>query len=205
MSLAVDIVQACATTAAVVVALGASVRAQKVAQDAISADGRHEVAMRIAGWLEESEAHILAVHTPENWRVPPGVRYGPDTGIKEGDIVAPSQARVGPAIHAQVREFGSIRGMTRLAFGPTHEVTRRLDEVIEAIGHVVDRGVIYAREDGPTPSEYVDNTFRPLVQDLFETLAEACGLRERGELIRRSDASADDHRPQPIVRSRDAV
>lgn len=37
---------------------------------------------------------------------------------------------------------------------PKHEVTALVAEVVAAIQHVADRGVIYAEEDRPAPHEY---------------------------------------------------
>ncbi len=57
-----------------------------------------------------------------------------------------------------------------------------VDEVIEAIQHVADRGVISNPDEREAPREYVDQTFLPLSADLFEALAEATELRTGNEL-----------------------
>jgi len=133
---------------------------------------------------------ILAWHDPDNWRIPEGVKFGPETGIEPGDTLPPSQGRMGPAVELAIKQFDSVRGLARLAFGPAHEVTALVAEVIDAIQHVADRGVVYAEEDGPTPRDYVDRTFLPLSADLFEALAEACELRDPRERAPRSGVRA---------------
>jgi hypothetical protein len=102
---------------------------------------------------------------------------------------------MGPAVETTIGKFDAIRGLARLAFGPHHEVTGLVREVIDAIQHVANRGVIYSPTDGPTPREYVDKTFLPLSGDLFEALAEACELRTPGEGMPRSRVRASDNRP----------
>jgi hypothetical protein len=102
---------------------------------------------------------------------------------------------MGPSIEAAIRQFEPVRGLARLAFGPRHEVARLVGEVIEAIQHIADRGAIYAEEQGATPREYVDRTFRPLAADLFEALAEACELRDPEERVPRSGVRARDRKP----------
>jgi hypothetical protein len=47
----------------------------------------------------------------------------------------------------------------------------------------------------PSPRDYVDKTFLPLSSDLFEALAEACGLRDRDRVSRRSGVRASDNLP----------
>lgn len=195
MSLAVDIVAAAATTGAVVVALWTSQRSQRLERRALQVEGRRQAALDIARWLQRAETGVLAWHDPTNWRVPEGVEFGPETGIKPGDVLPPSQGRMGPAVEATIREFDPVRGLARLAFGPRHEVTTLVAEVSDAVQHVADRGVIYAEEQGTTPQQYVDWTFRPLAADLFEALAEACELRDRKERVPRSGVKATDHKP----------
>jgi hypothetical protein len=124
------------------------------------------------------------------------MQFGPETGIKPGDILPPSQGRMGPAVEAVIARFDSIRGLARLAFGPQHEVTKLAREVMAAIKQVADRGVIYSPADGPTPREYVDLTFLPLSADLFEAMAEACELRTTGERVLRVSVTARDHLPK---------
>lgn len=106
----------------------------------------------------------------------------------------PSQGRMGPAVNATIEEFDSIRGLARLAFGPDHEVSSLVGEVIAAIEQVARRGVISAGEH-PSPRDYVDRTFLPLTADLFEALAQACGLREKGGRPGRSGVRATDNLP----------
>lgn len=106
----------------------------------------------------------------------------------------PSQGRMGPSVKAAIDEFDSIRGLTRLAFGPDHEVSELVAEVIAAIEQVAERGVISAGEQ-PSPRDYVDQTFLPLSADLFEALAEACGLRDPAEQASRSGIQATDNLP----------
>jgi hypothetical protein len=101
-----------------------------------------------------------------------------------------------PSVEMAIRRFDEIRGVARFSFGPLHEVSRLVEEVIAAIQQIADRGVIYAAEDGPTPRDYVDLTFRPLVADLYEALGESCELRESEERQQRSGLSASDNRPQ---------
>ena len=93
-----------------------------------------------------------------------------------------------------IEEFDSIRGLARLAFGPEHEVSRLVAEVIAAIQQVADRGVI-STGDHPSPRDYVDRTFLPLSSDLFEALAETCGLRDDSERLGRSEVHATDNLP----------
>jgi len=194
MSLAVDVIQAGATTAAVVVALYTGQRGREAQRAGLAADGRLSVALDIVQWAQSAETTILAYHNPDNWRVPPGMQFtaGED---RTGEIIPPSQGRIGPVIESAVKRFDEIRGSARLAFGPQHEVTELVEEVIVAIRQVARRGVIYAREDGPTPKEYVDLTFVPLVRDLVEALADACDLRGPGERSLRSGVRATDHMP----------
>lgn len=86
---------------------------------------------------------------------------------------------MGPSVEASIERFDETRGLARLAFGPQDEVSLLVPDVIGAIQNVADRGVIYAEADpGPTPHEYVDQIFLPLVHSLFEALAEACELRD---------------------------
>ena len=190
-----QIVAAAATVAAVVVALWTSQRALRLQHRVVQADGRRQAAIEIAQWLQAAERGILGWHNPEGWRVPEGMEFGPDTGIKPGDILPPSQGRMGPAVEAAIGKFDSIRGLARLAFGPHHEVTSLVREVIQAIQHVADRGVIYSLTQGITPREYVDRTFVPLSADLFEALAEACELRRSDEGAPRSGVLASDNKP----------
>jgi hypothetical protein len=193
--LAVDIVAVAATTGAVVVALWTSQRSVGLERRAVQADGRRQTALDIARWLELTESGVLAWHDPENWRVPEGVEFGREAGIKGGDLVPPSQARMGRRVEASIREFHSIRGQARLAFGPRHELTYLVGEVIDAVQHIADRGVIYAEEQGTTPRQYVDWTFLSLTADLFEALGEACEMRDAGERVPRSGVRAADRKP----------
>lgn len=194
--LVVQIVAAAATVGAVGVALWTSQQGRESQRRALQADGRRQAAIEIAQWLQAAEAGILAWHNPDGWTVSEGVEFGPDTGIKPGDIVPPSQGRMGPAVQAVIARFDSIRGLARLTFGPHHEVTGLVREVMSAIQQVADRGVIYSPADGPTPREYVDSTFLPLSADLFEALAEACELRRPGEGVPRTKVSASDNMPR---------
>lgn len=164
----------------------------ELAERGLQVESRRQAAIQIAQWLQSAEAGILAAFDPENWRVPDGVEYGPETGIKPGDTVAPSQARFGRRVEQAIEEFESIRGLARLSFGPEHDVTHLVNECIAAIRRIADRGVIYADEDGPRPQAYVDEVFRPLASDLFEALAESCELRSPGERAARSAVSAGD-------------
>ncbi len=191
--LIVQIVAAAATVGAVVVALWTSQRGRELQHRALQADGRRRAAIEIAQWLQAAEGGILGWHNPEGGRVPEGMEFGP--GIKAGEILPPSQARLGPAVEAAIDRFDSIRGLARLAFGPHHEVTGLVREVMVAIQQVADRGVIYSPADGPTPREYVDRTFVPLAADLFEALAEACELRRSGEGVPRTGVGASDNMP----------
>ena len=194
-SLVIDVLAAAATTAAVVVALWASHRSLRLARRGLQVEGRRQAAVDIARWLQEAEAGVLGWHDETNWRVPGDVEFGPESGIEPGDILPPSQGRMGPSIEAAIRQFEPVRGLARLAFGPRHEVTQLVGEVIEAVQHIADRGVIYAEEQGTTPREYVDRTFRPLAADLFEALAEACELRDPEERVPRSGVRARDRKP----------
>ncbi len=101
----------------------------------------------------------------------------------------PSQGRMGPSVEATIEAFEPIRGLARLTFGPRHEVMDLVSEVIDAIQHVADRGVITG-DVGPTPDEYVKGTFLPLAADLFEALAEATELRSPRERTPRSGIRA---------------
>lgn len=103
---------------------------------------------------------------------------------------------MGPAVERAISEFDSVRGLARLSFGPTHEVTMLVNEVIGAIQHVADRGVIYAEHQGATPREYVDDTFLPLSGDLFEALAETYELRDPAERSARTGVRASERKPQ---------
>lgn len=190
-----QIVAAAATVGAVVVALSTSQRALRLQRRIVQADGRRQAAIEIAQWLQAAEGGILGWHNPEGWRVPEGMEFGPDTGIKPGHTLPPSQGRMGPAVEAAIGKFDSIRGLARLAFGPNHEVTSLVREVIQAIQHVADRGVIYSPTQGTTPREYVDRTFVPLSADLFEALAEACELRRPDERVSRSGVRSSDNKP----------
>jgi len=194
-SLAVDILAAGATTSAVIVALWASQRALGAQKQGLRVEGRRQAALEIAHWLQSAETGIRAWHDPENWRVPPDMEFGPEIGIEPGDILPPSQGRMGPSVEATIAAFDSVRGAARLVFGPRHEVSSLVNEVIAAIQHVADRGVIYAEGEGPAPHEYVDQTFLPLAADLFEALAEATELRAANELTARSGVRASDRKP----------
>jgi hypothetical protein len=189
--LTVEIVPAIATTAAVVVALWNAQRALRLQRRSTQIEGRREAGVEIARWLQRAETGILSWHNPENWLVPKGMKFGRRTGIKAGDVVPPSQGRMGPVVTATVQEFDSIRGLARLAFGPEHEVSTLVNEVIAAIGQVARRGVISAGER-PSPR---DMTLVPLVSDLFEALAEACGLRDRDRLVGRNGVKASENLP----------
>jgi hypothetical protein len=192
---AVDIVAAGATTAAIVVALWTSQRVLKLARRGLQVEGRRQAALDISRWLQAAEVGILAWHDPDTWRVPEDGEFGPESGIEPGDILPPSQGRMGPSVELAIKEFDSVRGLARLAFGPAHEVTALVTGVIEAIQHVADRGVIYAEDQGPTPRDYVDRTYLPLSADLFEALAEACELRDPRERAPRSGARASNNKP----------
>ncbi len=160
-SLAVDIVAAGATTGAVIVALWASQRALGAQKRGLRVEGRRQAALEIAHWLQSAETGIRAWHDPENWRVPPDMEFGPKTGIKPGDVVPPSQGRMGPSVETTIAAFDSVRGAARLAFGPRHEVSFLVDEVIGAIQRVADRGVIYAEGEGaPPPSTLIRRSCR---------------------------------------------
>lgn len=179
MALAVDIVSAAATTGAVGVALWMGQRSIGVAQRSVQVDGRRQAALEIAQWLQTAETGILAWHNPDNWVVPEDVEFGPHSRVRPGDVLPPSQGRMGPSVEASIERFDEIRGLARLAFGPQDEVSRLVQDVIGAIQRVADRGVIYAEsEPGPTPHEYVERVFLPLVHGLFESLAKACELRD---------------------------
>jgi hypothetical protein len=194
--LTVEIVAAAATTAAVVVALWNAQRALRLQRRGLEIEGRRSAGLDIARWLQRAEAGILAWHNSENWRVPKGAKFGRRTGIKAGDVMPPSQGRMAPVVTATIEEFDSIRGLARLAFGPDHEVSSLVGEDIAAIEQVARRGVISAGER-PSPRDYVDQTFLPLTADLFEALAEACGLREEGDRLTRSGVRATDNLPDP--------
>jgi hypothetical protein len=159
-------------------------------------EGRRQAGLEIARWLQGAETGILSWHNPENWRVPRGMKFGRRTGIKEGDDMPPSQGRMSPVVTATIAEFDSIRGLARLAFGPDHEVSSLVQEIIAAIEQVARRGVISAGER-PSPRDYVDQTVLPLTSDLFEALAEASGLREKGDRTQRSGVRATDNLPNP--------
>jgi hypothetical protein len=191
---AVDVVIAGATIAAVVVALGTSVWAAKAQRRALQVDGRRAAALEIAGWVQAAESGVLAWHDSDNWIVPEGIEYGPETGIEPGGVVPPSQGRMGPSLEASIERFDAVRGQARLAFGPRHEVTWRVKEFIDATQHVADRGVIYAEGETAPPRDYVDKTFLPLAHDLFEALGEAVELRDEDERVPRSGVKATDHR-----------
>jgi hypothetical protein len=189
-SLAIDIVTAAATTGAVVVALWTSQRALGAQTRNLQVEGRRQAALEIAHWLQSAETGIRAWHDPENWRVRPEMEFGPETGIRPGDVVPPSQGRMAPSVETAIAAFDSVRGSARLAFGPRHEVSSLVDEVIRAVQHVADRGVISNPDEPAEPREYVDQTFLPLAADLFEALAEATELRGAGELTPRSGVRA---------------
>jgi hypothetical protein len=194
-SLAVDVVAAAATTGAVVVALWSSQRTLRSQRRGLQVDGRRQAALEISRWLQVAETGIDSWHDPGNWRAPEGMDFGPETGIKASDVLPPSQGRMGPSVEAAIRDFDSVRGTARLAFGPRHDVTDLVAEVVNAIQHVADRGVVYAEEQGPTPLRYVERTLHPLATDLFEALAEACELRDEGERLPRSGVRASDNQP----------
>lgn len=177
-----------------VVALWNAQRALQLQRDAVRIEGRRQAGLDIARWLQGAETGILAWHNPENWQVAKGLKFGRRTGIKPGDTMPPSQGRMGPVVTTTIEEFDSIRGLARLAFGPEHEVSRLVAEVIAAIQQVADRGVI-GTGDRPQPRDYVDQTFLPLSSDLFEALAEACGLRDGSERFGRSEVCATDNLP----------
>lgn len=179
MALAVDIVSAAATTGAVAVALWMGQRSIGVAQRSVQVDGRRQAALEIAQWLQAAETGILAWHNPDNWVVPEDMKFSRRSRIRPGDVLPPSQGRMGPSVEAAIERFDEIRGLARLAFGPQDEVSRLVRDVMGAIQSVADRGVIYAEQDpGPTPREHVDQVFLPLVHSLFEALAGACELRD---------------------------
>ncbi len=194
---AVDIVIAAATIAAVTVALGTSIWAAKAQRRGLQVDGRRAAALEIAAWAQTAESGVLAWHDPDNWIVTEDIEYGEETGIMPGDILPPSQGRMGPSLEAAIEQFDSVRGQARLAFGPRHEVTTRVNELIDATQNVADRGVIYAEDDQPTPRDYVDKTFLPLARDLFEALGEAVELRDKDEQVARSGVKAIDNQPRP--------
>ena len=177
-----------------VVALWNAQRALRLQRQGLQIEGRRRAGLDIARWLQGAETGILAWHNPENWRGPKGMKFGRRTGIKAGDVIPPSQGRMGPAVNATIEEFDSIRGLARLAFGPDHEVSSLVGEVIAAIEQVARRGVISAGEN-PSPRDYVDRTFLPLTADLFEALAEACGLRGKGDRPDKSGVRATDNLP----------
>jgi len=193
-TLIVEAVAAGATTAAVVVALWASHRALKREQRTVQVEGRREAASDISQWLQQAETGILAWHDPENWRVPDGIEFGEETGIQPGDIVPPSQGRMGPSVETAIERFDAVRGRARLAFGSDHEVTKLVNEVIAAIRAVADHGVIYETGAKLTPRDYVDQTFIPLARDLFEALAESCELRGEKDRPARSGVTAADNK-----------
>lgn len=192
-SLAVEIVAAAATMAAVVVALWNAQRALRLQRQGLQVEGRRQAGLEIARWLQGAETGILAWHNPENWRVPVGKKFGRRTGIKPGDVLPPSQGRMGPSVKTAIEEFDSVRGLARLAFGPNHEVSELVGEVINAIKEIAERGVISTGER-PTPWDYVDQTFLPLSVDLFEALADSCGLRIPSERSARSGVNSSDNR-----------
>jgi len=47
---------------------------------------------------------------------------------RTGQIKTPSAGHIGPVIAEAVRRFDEIRGSSRLAFGPDHEVTSLVDQ-----------------------------------------------------------------------------
>lgn len=121
---------------------------------------------------------IDRIRNPENWVVPEGLEFSPGTGIKAGAILPPSQGRIGPVIEAEIPKLEPIQRLTKLAFGPKHEVTARVDDVVLAIREVASRGVIYAEKEGiPTPAEYVTDIFKSRVRELYRALKAACDLR----------------------------
>jgi hypothetical protein len=193
-TLVVEITVAIATTAAVVVALFNAHRALRLQQRGFRVEGRRQAGLEIARWLQGAESTILAWHNPENWRIPPEMKFGRRSKVKPGDLMPPSQGRMGPRIQSVIAEFDSIRGLARLAFGPDHEVSALVGGVISAINQVAERGVISTAEK-PTPRDYVDNTFLPLSADLFEALADACGFRAHGERVQRSGIKSSDNLP----------
>jgi hypothetical protein len=196
VSTLIEALAAAGTLAAVIVALRTSHRALAAERRSLQVEGRRQVAMELARWLQSAETGILRWHDPENWRIPADTIFPPGSELQPGDVMPPSQGRMGPSIEAAIVEFESVRGLTRLAFGSEHEVSRLLAEVIQAIQVVADRGVIYAAEPGvPTPREYVDRTFVSLARDLFEALAEESELRGDGRRQPRSGVTASDNLP----------
>ena len=83
-SLAVEVVAAGATTAAVLVALWTSHRALQLQRRGLRAEGRREAAFDISCWLQSAERGILAWHDPDSWRVPDGMKFGPETNPARG-------------------------------------------------------------------------------------------------------------------------
>jgi hypothetical protein len=93
--LIVQVVVAVATVAAVGVALWTSQRGRALQRDALRADGRRQAAIEIAQWLQQAEHSILAWHDQDNWLVPEGMQFGPETGIKPGTSFHRAKARWG--------------------------------------------------------------------------------------------------------------
>lgn len=174
---AVATIAAIGTTVAASAALATSVVALRIQRTVAGAEGRHAAAADLARWAVNAADVIERIHNPENWRVPEGVVYGPSTGIKPGDIVPPSQGRIGPVISREVSKLASAQELSRLSFGDSHEVTEAVRAVGESIQQIADRGVIYAEEDGQTPREYVLEVFWPRVVHLYEALAASVDLR----------------------------
>ncbi|MBO9533769.1 MAG: hypothetical protein J7513_12440 [Solirubrobacteraceae bacterium] len=175
---AVSVGTALAAATVAVLALVTSRRALALQAVAVGVSGRQMAAADIARWAMNASELVDRIHNPKNWVVPEGLEFGPGTGIKAGDILPPSQGRIGPVIEAEIPKLEPIQRLSKLAFGPKHEVTARVDDVVLAIREVAGRGVIYAEEEGiPTPAEYVADVFKPGVRELYRALEAACDFR----------------------------
>jgi hypothetical protein len=144
-----------------------ALRMQRVS---VGLGGRRVAAADIARWAKNAGAAVEAAHNPENWRVPEGVVFAPEAGIKASDIMPPSHFRIAPRIQEEIARFEPIQELARLSFGDDHEVSAAVASVIESIQRIADRGVIYAREDGQTPREYVLDVFWPGIVHLHDAL-----------------------------------
>lgn len=137
-------------------------------------------------WLGELRlrAHLLLDET--RWRMTSrSARADTDANTWDPTNLDPDDADVfavpyshgtmAPRIDAVVAQFSTIRGRARLAFGPRHEVTGLVEDVIEAIQRAKDHGPIGT--DTYRPADYVNKTLVPIADEVFEALARSCELR----------------------------
>ncbi|MDO8208952.1 hypothetical protein [Conexibacter sp. CPCC 206217] len=175
-----------ASTVAAAVAAAAAVRTSRSAlamqKLSVGLEGRRIAAADIARWALTAGEAIERVHDPRTWPL-----YAP-AGTKPEDVLPPSHGLIGQVIAIQVEPFEAVRELAQLSFGTDHEVSRTVDEVIEAIREVAGRGLISGPDEDETmtPAEYVAKVFWPRVEHLHEALTAALDLSASDPRIRRA-------------------